>query len=78
MQVPSVYTLHTRILVNTPSQHTWASAGLIFLVGTVGGVLLNFWADSQRQWFRERDGNVTIWGKKAEAVRCKYVCCSCL
>jgi len=71
--VPSVYTLHTRSIVNAAPQHTWYSAGLIFLVGTVGGVLLNFWADSQRQWFREADGNITIWGQKAKAVRCKYV-----
>ena len=72
-QVPSVYTLHTRVLVNSPTQHTWQTAGLIFLVGTVGGVLLNFWADSQRMWFREADGNIDIWGKRAVAVRCKYV-----
>lgn len=70
--VPAVYTLHTRIMVDSPTQHTWGSASVIFLIGTVGGVLLNFWADSQRQWFREADGNITIWGQKAQSIRCKY------
>lgn len=70
--VPSVYTLHSRLLVNSPNQHSWTSAGWIFFVGTVGGVLLNFWADSQRQWFREADGKISIWGSPASAVRCKY------
>jgi hypothetical protein len=41
-----VYTFHTRLLVRTPSNLSWLSAGTIFIIG-LAGVLLNFWADNQ-------------------------------
>jgi 7-dehydrocholesterol reductase len=70
--VPSLYTLHTRLMVNNDPQHSLLSATLLFIFGTVGGVLLNFWADSQRQWFREADGKCTVWGAPAKFIRCQY------
>ena len=43
------------------------------LVGVVSwGVGCNFLADSQKQIFRETDGNCLIWGKAPDFVACKY------
>ena len=53
--VPCVYTLHSRVLVHSPSGLSWLSAGAIFAVG-LAGVGLNYWADAQRMTFRERRG----------------------
>lgn len=69
--VPSVYTLHTRILVRSPSGLSWPAALVIFVIG-LGGVLLNFWADSQRMYFREKNGDCLIWGKKPVVIKAKY------
>jgi 7-dehydrocholesterol reductase len=69
--VPAVYTLHTRLIVNSPSELSFESALAIFCLSQVG-VLLNFWADSERQWFRESDGKVLVWGKKPRAIRATY------
>lgn len=69
--VPSLYTLHTRLLVRSPSQLSFATALAIFAVGLTG-VLLNFWADKQREWFRETDGKIKIWGKAPEFVKATY------
>jgi 7-dehydrocholesterol reductase len=66
-----VYTLHTRILVRSPSGYSWPFALLIFGVG-VAGVLLNFWADSQRMIFREKNGNCLIWGKPPKFIKASY------
>merc|ERR1712032_769215 len=45
--VPSIYTFHSRVLVRSPSQYSFTVAFTIFAVGLVG-VLLNYWADTQR------------------------------
>jgi 7-dehydrocholesterol reductase len=66
-----VYTLHTRILVRSPSGYSWPFALLIFGVG-VAGVLLNFWADSQRMIFREKNGKCLIWGKPPKFIKASY------
>merc|ERR1719502_1321014 len=51
--VPSVYTFHTHVLVNSPSINkcSWFSATLVFLIGLLG-VGLNWMCDAQRQAFR--------------------------
>jgi len=69
--VPSLYTLHTRLLVRSPSQLSFSVAMLIFTVG-LAGVLINFWADKQREWFREADGKCKIWGKAPVFVKATY------
>lgn len=38
----------------------------------VAGVFLNFWADSQRMIFREKQGKCKIWGKDPVFIRAKY------
>jgi 7-dehydrocholesterol reductase len=69
--VPCVYTLHTRILVRSPSDFSWPMALTIFGIG-VAGVLLNFWADSQRMMFREKNGKCLIWGKEPKYIKAQY------
>lgn len=69
--VPAVYTLHTRCAVLTPSGLAWPPAIAIFTVGLVG-VLLNFWADDQRQRFREKKGECTVWGKQPVFIEAEY------
>jgi len=69
--VPSVYTLHTRVLVRSPSTCSFAQSFSIFAIGLLG-VALNFWADTQRQHFREAKGKCKIWGKPAASIEAKY------
>ena len=69
--VPAVYTLHTRLMVHTPSGLPFESALGLF-VFSLSGVMLNFWADSERQWFRESDGKCLVWGKPPVSIRAKY------
>jgi 7-dehydrocholesterol reductase len=69
--VPAVYTLHSRICVASPSQLSFNAAAAIFAVG-LSGVLLNFWADMQRQRFRERKGKGLVWGKKPKYIEASY------
>merc|ERR1719408_369670 len=69
--VPSMYTLHSRLLVRSPSQLSLPVASAIFILG-LAGVLINFWADKQREWFREADGKMKIWGKAPSFVEATY------
>lgn len=69
--VPTVYTLHSRISVRTPSQLSPPVAAAIFAFG-LAGVLLNFWADMQRQRFRESNGTMQVWGKEPVYVTASY------
>jgi len=69
--VPTIYTCHSRILATTDSGLSWPVALVIFGVGMVG-VLLNFWADDQRQYFRAQNGNCLIWGQQPRFIECTY------
>jgi len=69
--VPSVYTLHTRCAVAQTSYLSAPSAVLIFLVGILG-VGLNFWADNQRQVFRETKGKSKVWGREPVYIEATY------
>ena len=44
---------------------------VIFVVG-LAGVGLNFWADKQRQTFRELNGKCMVWGKAPVFVKAAY------
>ena len=70
--VPTVYTLHSRICVTSPSQLSWPVALAIFGVG-IAGVGLNYWADNQRMTFREKKGDCLVWGRKPVYIEAKYV-----
>ena len=59
------------LLRSTAGAHLLQAAGLIFIVG-LAGVGLNFWADKQRQTFRELDGKCLIWGAEPVFVKAAY------
>jgi 7-dehydrocholesterol reductase len=69
--VPGIYTSPAFYLVSHPNQlGAWAP-----LIGLVGAacILVNFWADYQRQHVRETHGNCTIWGRKPTVIVARYV-----
>ena len=65
------YTLHSRYTVLHPSGLSLEVAGGIFLLGLCG-VLLNYMADLERQWFRESKGTMKVWGKKPTFITASY------
>ena len=70
--VPTVYTLHSRVMVKSPSLYSWPVASAIFAVG-LAGVGLNYWADAQRMRFREKKGECLVWGQPPRFIRAQYV-----
>lgn len=70
--VPSLYTTHTLFIVNHTGAVGWPMAFLIFAVG-LAAIYINWQADRQRQLVRATQGNCTIWGKKPELMRAKYL-----
>lgn len=69
--VPCVYTSPTMYLVLHPNDLSLWLATLIFILGTVS-ILINYWADRQRQLVRATEGNCTIWGKKPRITLANY------
>ena len=69
--VPAVYTFHTRLCVQSPSQLSLPVALAIFVVG-MSGVYFNFAADMQRQRFREAKGRMQVWGRDPVFVKASY------
>lgn len=69
--VPALYTLHSRLLVLSPSQLSWPTGLAIFSVG-LAGVWFNYCADLQRMRFRERKGDCLVWGQKPSFIKAKY------
>jgi len=72
--VPAVYTYHTFCLVGkgVHVDMSLEEALVIFGLG-LAMIFLNYWADYQREIVRATDGETTIWGRKAEIIRTKYV-----
>ena len=69
--VPSVYTLHSRFLVQYPSGLTFIAAFGIFLV-SIAGVVLNYMADRERDIFRATNGKAYVWGKPPNYITATY------
>lgn len=69
--VPGIYTSSTLYLVNHPNHLGILLHTAIALVGT-GCILVNYWADKQRQLVRETNGQCIVWGKKPELTMAKY------
>lgn len=69
--VPSVYTFHSRFLVQHPSGLSHAAALSLFAL-SVAGVLLNYAADRERDVFRASKGKCNIWGSKPRYITAKY------
>ena len=70
MLAPRTDTFHTRVLVRSPSGLSLPVATAIFLFG-LGGVVLNYIADKQRQEFREKDGKMQIWGRDPVFIKAR-------
>uniref|UniRef100_A0A7S1H106 7-dehydrocholesterol reductase n=3 Tax=Hemiselmis andersenii TaxID=464988 RepID=A0A7S1H106_HEMAN len=69
--VPCLYTCHTLFLVHNPIHMGEVTAAVMGAVGVVA-VYINWDADQQKITFRENDGNVEIWGKKAVKIQAVY------
>lgn len=60
--IPGIYASPTMYLVNHPNDLNPYLASAIFVIGAAS-ILINFWADKQRQIVRSTQGQCTIWGK---------------
>jgi 7-dehydrocholesterol reductase len=60
--VPSIYTASTLYLVGHPNHLGLPLAIAIFVLG-VSSVMINYFADEQRQRVRATNGKTTVWGK---------------
>lgn len=70
--VPCVYTSPSMYLVLHPNDlSTWLATG-IFVLGAAS-ILMNYFADRQRQLVRATAGNCTIWGKKPTITVANYI-----
>lgn len=69
--VPSVYTFHSRFLVQHPSGLSYAAALSLFAL-SMAGVLLNYAADRERDVFRASKGQCKVWGSKPRYITAKY------
>lgn len=61
--VPAIYTSPTLYLVNHPNHLNALAAFVILFVGAAA-IMINYFADRQRQVVRATKGNCLIWGKK--------------
>jgi 7-dehydrocholesterol reductase len=69
--VPGIYTSSTLYLVNHPNHLGFFWGGLILTLGSIC-ILINYWADSQRQRIRALEGKCTILGKTPLLIHAKY------
>jgi len=69
--VPVVYTSPILYLVNHPVNFSALNAFLILSAGLTC-VLINYWADRQRQAVRATNGNCKVWGKKPVLIHAEY------
>ncbi|KAL7482421.1 hypothetical protein ACHAW6_008096 [Cyclotella cf. meneghiniana] len=69
--VPSVYTLHSRFLVQHPSGLSFPVAMALFVLSILG-VLFNYAADRERDVFRASKGQCLVWGSNPRYITAKY------
>ena len=69
--VPCVYTSPSMYLVLHPIHLSAVLASVIFGLGMLS-ILVNYWADKQRQWVRATQGACTIWGRKPVTLKAHY------
>jgi len=69
--VPGIYTLPVMYLVNHPIQLSSITAIAITFCGATC-VMLNYFADAQRQKVRATNGECFVWGKKPQLIRAQY------
>lgn len=69
--VPGVYTIPAMYLVNHPMNFSFYMTISIILLG-VTCVLLNYFADAQRQKVRATNGQCKVWGKTPNLIHAQY------
>eukprot|EP00039_Didymoeca_costata_P019983 m.339615 g.339615 ORF g.339615 m.339615 type:complete len:483 (-) comp18886_c0_seq1:31-1479(-) len=69
--VPAVYTLHSRFLVLHPSGFSFSFALGLFVI-SMAGVVLNYLADAERDYFRAMNGKCKVWGKEPKYIQAYY------
>ncbi|CAI9731649.1 7-dehydrocholesterol reductase [Octopus vulgaris] len=69
--VPGFYTSVSMYLVNHPVHLGTLASILIFITGTAA-LLINYFADKQKQKVRATNGNCLVWGKKPVIIRATY------
>lgn len=69
--VPSVYTFHSRYLVQYPSGLSFGVAVFLFITSLLG-VGFNYLADRERDVFRASNGKCKVWGKDPTYIKAEY------
>jgi 7-dehydrocholesterol reductase len=69
--IPGIYASPTFYLTTHPNHLGLFWSAFILVAGTTC-ILVNFWADRQRQRVRESGGECTIWGKKPLVTVARY------
>jgi 7-dehydrocholesterol reductase len=69
--VPCIYTSPAMYLVHHPIHLGLFWATTIFLLGAAS-ILVNFWADHQRQKVRAKNGDCLVWKKQAVVIPASY------
>lgn len=69
--VPGIYTLPVMYLVNHPVNFSLVIALIIASLGATC-VMLNYFADAQRQKVRASNGHCTVWRKKPNIIQAEY------
>lgn len=70
--VPGIYTLPAMYLVNHPITFSPLISLLIIILG-ITCVMLNYFADAQRQKVRATNGNCTVWRKTPNLIHAQYI-----
>ena len=69
--VPTIYTSPILYLVNHPV-HLGLPIAIFIAIAGVSSVLINFFADKQRQDVRAANGKGLVWGKKPKLIAAEY------
>jgi len=69
--LPTIYTVQVQYLARYPVNLSNIHALALLTLGLSGYVLFRS-ANHQKNLVRQTNGNCTIWGKKAEYVRCRF------
>ena len=69
--LPPVYSIQTQYLARYPVDLSFASASAILMLG-LGGYVIFRGANHQKDIVRSTNGRCSIWGKKAEYIRCSF------
>ena len=69
--IAGIYTSPTLYLVNHPNNLGLFCSALLLILGTVS-ILINYFADRQRQLVRATNGECQVWGKKPKVTVASY------